>query len=119
VGLRPEPFRCRFFCVIRRFPSPQTPLPRGFMGGQKMCSVRDVFPVLTRRNALTPSLRATPLPRAAGGEGHIARRNAKNCYTVQAFCPPLNPRRGEGLPTALQRGIAAFLPLRPVREKGG
>jgi hypothetical protein len=34
-----------------------------------MCSVRDVFPVLTRRNALTPSLRATPLPRTGEGPG--------------------------------------------------
>jgi hypothetical protein len=33
-------------------------------------------------------------------------------------CPPMNSCAGEGLPTALQRGIAAFLPLLPVREKG-
>jgi hypothetical protein len=29
--------------------------------------------------------------RGAGGEGHVARRNAENRYTVQAFCPPMNP----------------------------
>jgi hypothetical protein len=52
---------------------PQIPLPdavrspspaQGFMGGQNMGSTHGVFCVLTRWNALTPSLRATPLPRA-------------------------------------------------------
>jgi hypothetical protein len=45
------------------------PLPRTFMGGQNMCSTHGVFCVLTRWNALTPSLRATPLPRAGEGPG--------------------------------------------------
>jgi hypothetical protein len=39
------------------------------MGGQHMGSTRGMFPVLTCWNALTPSLRATPLPRAGEGPG--------------------------------------------------
>jgi hypothetical protein len=39
------------------------------MGGQNMGSTHGVFCVLTRWNALTPSLRATPLPRAGEGPG--------------------------------------------------
>jgi hypothetical protein len=39
------------------------------MDGQNMCSIHGVFCVLTRWNALTPSLRATPLPRAGEGPG--------------------------------------------------
>jgi hypothetical protein len=34
-----------------------------------MCSIHGVFCVLTRWNALTPSLRATPRPRAGEGPG--------------------------------------------------
>jgi hypothetical protein len=37
------------------------------MGEQNIRSVRDMFPVLMRWNALTPSLRTTPLPRAFMG----------------------------------------------------
>jgi hypothetical protein len=52
----------------------KTPLSLcGFMGGQNMGSVHGVFCVLTRWNALTPSLRATPLPRA--GEEPEVRAN--------------------------------------------
>jgi hypothetical protein len=40
-----------------------------FMGGQNMGSTHGVFCVLTRWNAFTPSLRATPLPRAGEGPG--------------------------------------------------
>jgi hypothetical protein len=39
------------------------------MDGQNMCSTYGVFCVLTRWNALTPALRATPLPRAGEGPG--------------------------------------------------
>jgi hypothetical protein len=39
------------------------------MGEQNMDSTHGVFCVLTRWIALTPSLRATPLPRAGAGPG--------------------------------------------------
>jgi hypothetical protein len=50
-------------------PSPFLPHGEKFMGGQNMCSTHGVFCVLTRWNALTPSLRATPLPLRERGRG--------------------------------------------------
>jgi hypothetical protein len=53
-----------------------------------MGSTHGVFCVLTRWNALTPSLRATPFPRAAGGEGVWRIARPKNRETLKCSVRP-------------------------------
>jgi hypothetical protein len=64
------------------------------MGGQNMGLTHGVFCVLTRWKALTPALRATPLPRAGEGPGVRAfgalqgQKTAKHSNVLSALKPP-------------------------------
>jgi hypothetical protein len=98
-----------------------------------MRSTRGVFPVLTRRNALTPSLRATPLPRGfMGGQsmrstcGVFPVLTRRNALTPSLRATPL-PHAGEGpgvrvmLPVATRRIATRYkrsVPLSRTRERG-
>jgi hypothetical protein len=63
------------------------------MGGQNMGLTHGVCCVLTRWNAFTPALRATPLPRAGEGQGLRAfgalqgQKTAKHSNVLSARKP--------------------------------
>jgi hypothetical protein len=80
-----------------------------FMGGQNMGSTHGVFCVLTRWNALTPSLRATPLPRAFMGGQNMGSTHGVFCVLTRwnALTPSL---RATPLPRAGLRADRTYVP---------
>jgi hypothetical protein len=82
-----------------------------------MGSTHGVFCVLTRWNALTPSLRATPLPRAFMGGQNMGSTHGVFCVLTRwnALTPSLRaiplPRAGEG------PGVRAFGALQGQKNR--